>query len=116
VVIPPIPNEEIQMMEAKLTFGVRGVKGINGKKRRKHELNYAVYKKQTQMLTVVLSVANFDNSKYIGGAGVGAKPEELKGQPAKYLLGTGWVPRGTRAPTRAALRAAYEPAGAAWPH
>ena len=45
------------MMEAKLTFGVRGVKGINGKKRRKHELNYAVYKKQTQMLTVVLSVA-----------------------------------------------------------
>ena len=103
-------------MEAKLAFGVRGVNGINLTKRRKHELNYVICKKQTQMLTVVVSVAHFDNSKYIGGAGVGAKPEELKGQPAKYLLGSGWVPRGTRAPRRAELRAAYQPADAEWPH
>jgi hypothetical protein len=116
VVVPPISDEEIKMMEAKLAFGVRGVKGIKGRKRNKHELNYVIYKKQTQMLTVVVSVANFDNSKYVGGAGVGAKPDELKGQPAKYLLGAGWVPRSTRAPTRAALRAAYVPAAAAWPH
>jgi len=95
VVVPPIPEEEIKLMEAKLAFGVRGVNGINSKKRRKHELNYVIYKKQTQMLSIVVSVANFDNSKYIGGAGVGAKPEELKGLPAKYLLGSGWVPRGT---------------------
>jgi hypothetical protein len=116
VVVPPIPEEEIKLMEAKLAFGVRGVNGINSKKRRKHELNYVIYKKQTQMLSIVVSVANFDNSKYIGGAGVGAKPEELKGLPAKYLLGSGWVPRGTRAPTRGDLRAAYQPADAAWPH
>ena len=42
VVIPPISPDEVKLMQAKLIFGVRGVKGLNEKKRRKHELNYAM--------------------------------------------------------------------------
>ena len=70
------------------------------------------------MLTFVLSVSNFNNSTYLGGAGALPKPASLQpGSRSKFVLtveGPNWVPRGEKAPSRSALRGAF--AQPAWPH